>query len=277
MLGKRWKSIIVFIMMFAFGLIAYWNGEADEEETIKTEEKRFDVEPSIKIIEASEGETDDYFYRPDGTMLYFYYECNYGQNRLPETFIDYCIEAVKEDCLIEKLTEISTEFEIVETREKETFQRERDNECGLAAYNTDYSLCKDIWYRVSLSPEGDDIIVEHVDEEGYIVNYFFWNIMRSYQYSDVPVRSGGQKQSRPYFIQWEDKNYMAIPYWSTEKDKIVGVAVYEFINNFGGVVTGIGINSDGTINISEQAYFAPSNWTDYVPDVVRVWPEVVKY
>lgn len=56
MLGEKRQSIIVFIMMLAFELIAYWNGEADGEETIKTEEKRFDVEPPIKIIEASEGD-----------------------------------------------------------------------------------------------------------------------------------------------------------------------------------------------------------------------------
>lgn len=59
----------------------------------------------------------------------------------------------------------------------------------------------------------------------------------------------GQLGSRPYFIEWDGTNYLAVPYWNREGENIIGVAVYMYDHNYGGRVLAIGKNSDSSICI----------------------------
>ena len=206
-------------------------------------------------------------------QVYFYKEDEYGT--IPEELIHYLTNALKEESLIEEIEQIQADYRVVSKEEKETFELdlpEEERGLGIALY---YPAIKDdTWYCVSLTEEEDDIIVEHVGEDGCIVNYFFWNIMQWHKYTDVPMRSGGQRNSTPYFVTWENANYMTIPYWDIKGEEIIGVTIYKYFNNMSGEVTAIGRNSDGTIEVIPQCCYVSFN--DYI-EGATFWPVVVSY
>lgn len=162
-------------------------------------------------------------------QVYFYKDDEYST--ISEDLIHYFSNALKEESLIEEIELIQADYRVVSKEEKETFELdipEEERGLGTALY---YPAIKDdTWYCVSLTEEADDIIVEHVGEDGCIVNYFFWNIMQWHKYTDVPMRSGGQRSSTPYFITWENANYMTIPFGDIKGEKIIGVTIYKYLN-----------------------------------------------
>lgn len=218
------------------------------------------------------GETTDFFDRVDATMIAF---SKTDYNSFPAELITYFENALLEGKLIEKMEDIQAEYRVMGKEEKEAFDvPEEEQGLGVSLYYS--SIKDDEWYCVSLSEEGDDIIAEHVGEDGCTVNYFFWNIMQWYYYGEVPLRAGGQKNSRPYFVEWEDKNYMAIPYWNMEGDEIIGVTIYKFYSYNAGSVLAIGINTDGTVQVTPQKYEVERNPT-YFSEGATLWPGVVSY
>lgn len=258
------KKIMLFavcVVLIIVSVISFWDYR-----------NKISLEDEGDLMEM--GETSLYFIRPDGSQVYF---CKVEKNWIPEELINYLTEALREERLIERIEQIQADYRIVSNEEKEKFdvsEEERDRDVGLRLH---YPVFKDdVWYCVSLTDEKDDIVVEHVGEDGCIVNYFFWNIMQWHKYTDVPMRSGGQKNSKPYFVAWEDTNYMTIPYWDEHGNEIIGVTVYKIYNNYGGDVTAIGRNSDGTIVVTPQEYDIV-NRLNNLTEGATVWPIVVYY
>lgn len=215
------------------------------------------------------GETANFF----NPQVYFYKDDEY--NIIPEELIHYLTDALKEERLIEEIERIQANYRVVSKEEKETFELdlpEEERGLGIALYYP--AIKEDTWYCVSLTEEEDDIIVEHVGEDGCIVNYFFWNIMQWHKYTDVPMRAGGQRNSTPYFVTWENVNYMTIPYWDIKGEEIDGVTIYKYFNNMSGEVIAIGRNSDGTIEVIPQCCYVSFN--DYI-EGATIWPVVVSY
>lgn len=223
------------------------------------------------------GETENQYCRADGEGVFFV--------RMDETLIDklfgeelaeYFIHALEEEKLLESLKKIEAAHELLSEEEKQAFDLPEEKKgAGLALYYEEIE--NDDWYRVSLTEEGDDIIVEHVEEDGHIVNYFFFNIMGKHVYSDLPLWAGGQKGSHPYFISWGEENYLAIPYWDREGDNIIGVTIHKYLDNYSACVLAIGKNSDSSISVTLQDYeIVPYNYRFLSLGATR-WPVVVYY
>ena len=215
--------------------------------------------------------SDNYWSRVDGSNMYY---AKSHDREQPQKLIDYCVEALQNGDLIEQLESIEAEYEIIVDEEKRVLI-EVEHEVGLSMYSEGFEE-DDIWYKVSLSNEGDDIVVTHQEENGVVVNLYFWNNKESGCYNDTPVCTGGQKKSNPYFIEWDNKNYLAMPFWNEEKDELIGVLIYHFVGESDGTAIGIGINSDNTINISVEDFF-PVQKTINLPDDARQYPTVVEY
>lgn len=185
------------------------------------------------------------------------------------------MEALEEEKLVESLQEIEVEYELLGEEEKKAFDlpENRQGE-GLAWY---YSYVKDDnWYRVSLTEDGNDIIVEHVGiRDGCKVNYIFWNCEGKQTYREIPMRAGGQEGSRPYFIEWEGENYLAIPYWDREGETIIGVTVYKYLG-YKAEVLAVGKNSDSSICVIPQIIGGGYKFYDF-PYNATEWPIVVRY
>ncbi len=137
------------------------------------------------------GETNDFFDRMDLSFVFF---SQVNDNIIPVEIAEYFAQALEEGRLLESLREIEAEYELLDDKEKKVFDLpEEERGIGIALYYP--AIEHDNWYRVSLTEEKDDIIVEHVGEDGCTVNYFFWNIEGWHTYSDVPMRTGGQAGS----------------------------------------------------------------------------------
>lgn len=164
----------------------------------------------------------------------------------PQGLIEYIKEGLNENVLDEYLLAISAEYRKIEDREKdELIHGELGIEYFAPLYDED-----DIWYLVSLTEWGDDLVICRQLEEGYELTYIFLNYMNC-GYGEPPYTGGGQKNSTPYFIQWEGVNYIVFPYWNRAENRIVGAAVYLHTGGYGDAVT-IGRNSDGTFQVIYQ-------------------------
>ena len=252
-----------------------WEGlqSLQEEVSVMLQGKKLESQ-EVYVVGMDNGETNDFYARVDGTEVFF---SEVESNPISEELTEYLVQALQEGELIESLKEIEAEYEVLGEEEKQVFDLdlpEEERGIGLALYYP--SIRTDNWYRVSLTDEGDDIIVEHVGEDGCTVNYFFWNIEGWHTYSDVPLRAGGQPESCPYFIEWDGENYLAIPYWDRGTKNIIGIVVYKFGNNYGGGVLAVGKNSDSSICVIPQTCGTVAR-LKYLPYNATKWPIVVRY
>ena len=173
----------------------------------------------------------------------------------PAEMVSYLIEALRTDTLIERLLDIQADYEIVEEEERKILSKsKRDNELGITVYAPQFAK-DDVWYRLSLSEFGDDIVVCHEMAEGYVYNYYFMNVEAFGIYSEPAFTMGGQKRNHPYFITWDGTNYIVIPCWNRAEDRIIGMAVYDYYHYINGSALSIGINSDGTPYLYEQVSY----------------------
>lgn len=220
------------------------------------------------------GETDQFFARMDSFSVYF---SEVKGNSISGELAQYLVKALEGGTLVENLQEIEAEYELLREEEKQAFYLDLpDNRLGdgIARYYSEFE--DDNWYRVSLTEAGDDIIVEHVEEDGCTVNYFFWNDERRNIYSQPPMRAGGQAGSQPYFIEWDGENYLAIPYWDRDGKTVIGVTVYKYWHCDYGEVLAVGKNNDSSICIIPQVTSLGEKYWQF-PFNATEWPIVVRY
>ena len=71
---------------------------------------------------------------------------------------------------------------------------------------------------------------------------------------------------------------MVVPCWNRKEDKIIGIAVYDYYHYANGDVVGIGINSDGTINVYKQAcYISGGTASAYTAEGYSSEPVIIGY
>ena len=171
-------------------------------------------------------------------------------------FIYYLKEALENQNVEKAMKSIVCNYEILNHDQKELVMEEYPEFHG--CYETD------IWYRLHMTAERNDYVIYHQTMEGYKQYFIILNDTDDYIESvELPMYAGGQKRSEPYFIQWNDKNYIAFSYWDKENKKIVGLVVYDGDGN----LVSIGMNQDRTFQVVPQSvwYIHDGNerWWDY--------------
>lgn len=183
------------------------------------------------------------------------------KNEFPDSFIEYLCQAVTNGNMEDQLSQIEADYAVMSNWEKVIAIAE-STDTTLANFQYYFGNEEDEWYRISLY-EKDDIVIRHVFEDGSITSYAFLNYEH---FSTEALRTGGKGANVPYFIQWEDQNYIAFPCENVEENIKRGLIVYDY--SVMGVV-GIGLKEDGTIDINYQTC---SLW-DYGG---TMWPIVVR-
>lgn len=161
---------------------------------------------------------------------------------MPETLEKYLGNALINDALIEALLKIEAEYRILDEDEKKQFLNSSKRIC-LLSYEHYEGTVDDIWYLVNLC-EKDDIVVWQKRENHTGILYF--------QRHEPGVDVGRTKKDQPYFIHWEGKNYMAIPYWDDSEENIIGVSVHIYDSGYS--VVGIGADENLQITVCYQNY-----------------------
>ena len=119
-------------------------------------------------------------------------------------------------------------------------------------YYCDEGSIWDTWYQINLYPEvhtalsDTDIVISHVDKLGShtekaenVTNLVFFN--EGQYYYELAIRQGGQTDTQPYFVNWENENYMIT--LIEKNEQVIGMTVYKYCN----VMTLI-INDSGGID-----------------------------
>lgn len=162
------------------------------------------------------------------------------------------MEALEQDRLPEAISIIQTDYKCLNEEERKTVVEMENRETNsLANYLDCEGNADDLWFQVDLN-EKDDIVIVHTNESGYTNIYYFRNKEGEGIWYDRALRAENhQEENVPYFVKWDEKNYMVVPYWGNDKEQIKGATIYNFRKES---VVGIGINKDNTINICYQIY-----------------------
>ena len=179
-------------------------------------------------------------------------------------FIDYLKEALENQNVENAMKSIVCNYEILSLDQKEAIMEKQSE------FHRYYET--DIWYRLHMrmSAESNDYVIYHQTMEGYKQYFMILDDSDDYTTADIPMYAGGQKRSEPYFIQWNDKNYVVFSYWDRENKKIVGLVVYD---GYGDLVS-IGMNQDGTFQVVPQdrmfAHEGNERWWDYYNTTIPI-------
>lgn len=214
-------------------------------------------------------------------MTFHFEEDDTAESNFPEELIEYMYCSVEEKRLIPALIDIETEYELLNEQEIKAVTEKEDSDFNsLSSFQYYEGNEEDRWFRVSLA-EKDDIVIVHTDKKAdYTYILFFENLNGEGKwYEQALCAENYQKGSYPYFIEWEGKKYIAVPYWGmgNEKDEIRGVTISDYSDL--GVIVGIGVNNDNTRNICYQAYDIGSvrgEWAEIFGKYQGRWPRVVK-
>lgn len=225
------RLFILFICLFIF--------PANEPKKVEMNNKEVESETVSQELEYTE------HFRERVT----FYEFESVKNKMPESLEKYLGDALLNDTLIENLLKIEAEYEILNGDSKDKFL----NNCKdiyLLSYEYYEGTDSDIWYLVDLY-EKDDIVIWHQTKENTNI-LFFENYGNSYWKA---LGVGRLRKDQPYFIHWEDENYLAIPYWDDCEENIIGVTVHIYDNQSDKHdVVGIGIDQNSQITTCYQAY-----------------------
>ena len=171
-----------------------------------------------------------------------------SERKWPQELIAYLKEGLLQKKITEYLDVIPADYIILEEKEKEALSKKQNQ----LAYFSELFDEDAVWYQADLSEAGEDLVVCCQLDGGYELSYIFVND-KEYGYINSPITGGGQKKSAPYFICWENINYVVFPYWDKAQEEIIGIAVYDHhIGAYVGTVAGIWRNSDGTVQIKQQ-------------------------
>ena len=180
---------------------------------------------------------------------------------LPEGLVEWIARSLENGDWDKRLKEISAEYKKISSLEKSQYftEQEAEDYYGLAHYCLEIEplLLKDIWYLVSLSEEGNDLVIESYDWEGEKCIYVFINFFGTrMQYTEPPMWAmEANPIGSPYFISWDEHNYMAVPVWKEESDKLLGIEVYDYDPYMRlGVITGIRVDDNGKRKVKSQEY-----------------------
>lgn len=171
------------------------------------------------------------------------------KKKMPETLEKYLGNALINDALVEALLEIEAEYQILDENEKKQFL-DSCKDIDILSYEHYEGTDDDIWYLVDLC-EKDDIVIWRKKEECTDILYFQHYVENRYFY-EPGVDVGRTKKDQPYFIHWEGKNYLAIPYWDEAEENIIGVSVHIYDGQYN--VVGIGLDENFQITVCYQGY-----------------------
>lgn len=221
------------------------------------------------------------WWRTDGEIIWFWnVEDNpYMEYQFPEKLAQRIAASLEEGDWEEKLQEIEIESKVLSRAEKREYftEQEAEDYGGLAYYCIEMEplLLKDKWYLVSLSDFGDDIVIESYDMKGDKCIYYFENFLNSHVYTESPLWTGRNPIGSPYFIEWDEKKYMAVPVFKNEGGEILGIEIHDYnCKRSGyGVVTGIRVDEEGECIVKSQIYYntSPSDG----PEGAHHWPTVL--
>lgn len=171
------------------------------------------------------------------------------KKKMPETLEKYLGNALIDDALIEALLEIEAGYQILDRDEKKQFL-DSCKDIGILSYEHYEGTDDDIWYLVDLGKK-DDIVIWKMRENRTGILYF-QHYGESRYFYEPAVDVGRTKKDQPYFIHWEGKNYLAIPYWDEAEENIIGVSVHIYDGQYN--VVGIGLDENFQITVCYQTY-----------------------
>jgi len=180
---------------------------------------------------------------------------------IPSEFVQYCVKALIEEDIINRLNDISLSREILNISDKVMILFKK----GTLPY---IGMLNDVWYYMDLSTEnqkgGKDIVVYH-EESGSKVFYFFNNICGNGKSFELMGKGIGKGDTVPYSVKWDEQIFSILLYKRREDNRVVGMTIYNCIGTCS--VLTIGIQEESKVNISYQGYVdirnADSNSTEY--------------
>ncbi len=201
----------------------------------------------------------------------YYVNVDIDETDWPGDLVAYLKQALKDNSVEEYLEMIPSNYRKVEEGEKAQLVHGAE-----IAYFEPLFDEEDLWYLFPSVDEEDVLVVCRLLTGGYQLTYIFEN-SESSGYVFPVLTGGGQRNSLPYFIQWEEENYIAFPYWNKDEDRIVGVAVYRFGGLMSNVIT-IGRNSDGTFQVlCQDAWYDFTGKEGYTGEVHYEVPWIEVY
>lgn len=211
-----------------------------------------------------------------GTVMPYYEVMD--TNTWPEALVQYVEHALKNNRVDQAMNEIACDHITLNSQEK---QNMRQTYPELERY-----YGSDIWYQVDLSQAGKDLVMCKRTWDGYNLSYIVSRERETGNYTCNPLFAGGQKKSKPYFVQWDEKNYVAYPYRDENDKEIVAMTIYDMASDadkIKEISIGVGYYTSFCIDAQEikivpsgDVRWPSNNSKGYIPIIdayTRLWEE----
>ena len=169
---------------------------------------------------------------------YTYEAAPYLEDFFGSEMTEYLSNSLLSNEVDDRLHEIAANYRKLNVIEKiKVIMNSKDN--IFLKYYCDEGSIWDTWYQINLYPEvhtalsDTDIVISHVDKSGShtekaenVTNLVFFN--EGWQYYGLAIRQGGQTDTQPYFVNWENENYMIT--LIEKNEQVIGMTVYKYCN-----------------------------------------------